>query len=277
MRENRSAPATDHTDAEPQRIAVLTFDEPEFEPSYAGTPNEGWSVFAWLFFTGRCRFSQISLRMLRPRIGRGLAGLAMAVLHAVRSRFARAETVFEFLRREDVPATFFGVMRLLDRSRAHDSYFRLFRRILSEGHELGLHGYRHGPLTELDLLRSQTLARRRLGVSLTTYSSPFGEDRVETLRLLERYGFVGMRVWDRSLLIPDSPVKRFAYDHSLAKVAASSAPVVVVNLHSLDCYPWGFRKVKRTVRTLKARGYTFMTFRALCESADFAPRLRSVS
>lgn len=269
--------ARDPQGASGDRIAVVTFDEPELETSYAGTPNEGWSIFAWLFFTGRCGFSQLDPRMLQPRVGRGVAGLAMASFYAARSRFAACETIFEFLRRENVPATFFGVFSLLDEGPARERRAPLFRRILDEGHELGLHGYRHGPLTELDLVRSQSLARRHLGVSLATYSSPFGDDREETLRLLERYGFVGMRVWDRRLLDLDSPVKRFAYDYSLATVRRTEAPVVVLNLHSLDCYPWGFGKVKRTIRSLKARGYRFRTFRALCESGIAAPKLRSAS
>ncbi|HSV03172.1 MAG TPA: polysaccharide deacetylase family protein [Phenylobacterium sp.] len=259
------------------RIAVLTFDEPEFELSYAGTPNEGWSLFSWLFFTGRGSLSQLDVRMLRRRPARGLAGLAIGALQAARSSVAPVETIFDFLRRENLPATFFGIFGLLDDGSARDLYLPLFRRILAEGHELGLHGYRHRPLDELDLLRSQSLARRHLGVTLATYSSPFGDDRLQTLRLLERYGFVGMRVWDRSLLAIESPVKRVAYDYSLGAVTAAATPIVVVNLHSLDCYPWGFARVKRTVRALKAQGYRFTTFRALCEGDGALPRLRSAS
>ena len=41
------------------RLAVITFDEPEFAPSYVGTVNEGKAIFAWLFFTGRCDFQML--------------------------------------------------------------------------------------------------------------------------------------------------------------------------------------------------------------------------
>lgn len=259
------------------KVAVITFDEPEFELSYAGTPNEGWSIFAWLFFTGRCSIGQLDLRMLRPRPLRGAAGLAIGALQAARSAFAPADTVFDFLRREQLPATFFGVFGLLDDPASLDQHLPIFERILAEGHELGLHGYRHRPLSELDLARSLSLASRRLGATLTTYSSPFGDDRLETLRLLERYGFTGMRVWDRGLLDVDSSVQRFAYDYALDVVREATAPIVIVNLHSLDFYPWGFAKVRRTIRSLKARGYRFSTFKALCEEAAAAPRLRSAS
>jgi hypothetical protein len=46
---------------------------------------------------------------------------------------------------------------------------------------------------------------------------------------------------------------------------AGDEPVVVINLHSGDCYPWGLRRVKRTLRRLKERGYRFTTFGSLCE------------
>lgn len=251
------------------RIAVVTFDEPEFEPSYVGTSAEGASIFAWLFFTGHCRLSSTTLRLLRANPIKGLARLTAALYYSLRSLISPSETIFEFLRREEIPATFFGIFGLLDEPDSHHLYLPLFRRILSEGHELGLHGYRHGPLTAEDLQRSLALAVDRLDAALTTYSSPFGDDRVETLRLLEAHGFSGMRVWNRTFLDRDSPIRRFAYDHSLSDLASCDETLVVLNLHSGDFYPWGFSKVRGAIRTLRRRGYRFTTFGALCGSAEF--------
>lgn len=254
-------------------LAVLTFDEPEFEPSYAGTANEGKSVFAWLFFTGRCRLSHVSLKVLRSDgLLRGAAYLMAAVYFSARSLFWRSETVFDLLARLRAPATFFGVFSLIDAPGSRETYLPIFRAILEHGHELGLHGYRHGPLSEGDLERSRALAREQLGVALNTYSSPFGDDRLETLKLIEREGFLGMRVWDADLLAYDSSVRRFPYDYQLERAAESQSPVVVLNLHSGDCYPWGFRRVKRALTRLKKRGYRFITFAELCATtpADIA-------
>jgi hypothetical protein len=247
------------------RLAVLTFDEPEFEPSYAGTRNEGTSIFAWLFFTGRCRFADLDPRIVRSRGPvAGLALLALGFLYALRSRIAPCRTVFDVLRREGVKATFFGVFNLLDDPERRDRYLPVFREIVDQGHELGLHGYSHAPLTETDLERALALAREHLGASLATYSSPFGEDRREALTLLEAHGFIGMRVWDRALLEVTSPVRRLPYDYRLEKVMRSEDPIVVVNLHSGDCYPRGFRRLRRAISTLKRRGYRFAMFRDAC-------------
>ncbi|HEY3694293.1 polysaccharide deacetylase family protein [Phenylobacterium sp.] len=250
------------------RIAVVSFDEPEFEPSYGGTDAEGASIFAWLFFTGRCRLSPTALRLLNHNIFKGSLRLGAALYYSALSLVAPKENIFEFLRREEVPATFFAIFELLDDPDSCDLYLPLFRRILADGHELALHGYRHGPLTEDDLRKSLALALERLGATLTTYSSPFGDDRVETLRLLEAHRFLGMRVWDRSFLNRDSPVQRIAYDYSLSGLTSRDDPVVVLNLHSRDFYPWGFSKVKRAIRSLRRRGYRFTTFRTLCKSLE---------
>lgn len=247
------------------RLAIVTFDEPEFEPSYAGTRNEGASIFAWLFFTGRCRFSDLDPRILRSRGPvAGLALLASGFLYALRSRFARCRTVFDVLRREDVKATFFGVFDLLDDPARRNRYLPIFKEILAHGHELGLHGYRHAPLTEPDLERALALAREHLGVDLATYSSPFGDDRCGTLALLEAHGFIGMRVWDRALLDVASPVRRLPYEYRLAKAVRSDEPIVVVNLHSGDCYPRGLGRLGKAISTLKLRGHRFATFREAC-------------
>jgi peptidoglycan/xylan/chitin deacetylase (PgdA/CDA1 family) len=248
-----------------QRVAVLTFDEPEFEPSYVGTVNEGKSVFAWVFFTGRCKFSQIDFRIFEHRsVIKGLIYLVAAFYYSTRSLFFRSQTVFDNLRRNDVRATFYGIFELLDDPVDRQQYLSIYRNILSHGHELGLHGYRHLPLTEDDLMRSRALAREHLGAELTTYSSPIGDDRVETLALLEKHGFLGMRVWDRSFLDMTSPVRRYAYDYTLDTILSSEAPVVVINLHSTDYYPWGVRRVTRAITALRKKGYEFTTFRELC-------------
>jgi hypothetical protein len=254
------------SDGQAARVAVITFDEPEFEPSFAGTANAGKEPFSWLFFTGRCRFSHIRRNLLRRgNRMRGAAYLAAAVVYSLRSLLFRSETVFEALARQGVRATFFGVFALIDDPRSRSTYLPAFRAILDAGHELALHGYRHGPLSEADLERSLQLAREHLGAELTTYSSPFGDDRIETLRLLERAGFAGMRVWDRALLQGDSPVRRFAYGYRLNGMDVSGDEPVVLNLHSGDCYPWGLGRVKRTIARLRRRGYRFMTFAELCE------------
>jgi hypothetical protein len=247
------------------RVAVLTFDEPEFEPSYVGTVNEGKSIFAWLFFTGRCRFSQIDFRIFEHRsVIKGLIYLAAGLYYAARSLVFRSQTIFDSLERDGLHATFYGIFELLDDPADRQQYLSIYREILSRGHELGLHGYRHLPLTEEDLEKSLALAREHLGAELVTYSSPIGDDRVETLALLEKHGFLGMRVWDRSFLDMTSPVRRYAYDYTLDTVLSSDAPVVVINLHSTDYYPWGSRRVRKAISTLRKKGYEFTTFRELC-------------
>lgn len=250
-----------------RRVAVITFDEPEFEPSFVNTQNEGKSIFAWLFFTGRCRFSHLSLRPLRRgNLVRGSAYLCAGVVFALRSLVFRSETGFEALSRVGARATFFGIFSLIADAASRQTYLPVFRAILAEGHDLGLHGYHHGPLSQADLDLCQALAREHLGLELTTYSSPFGDDRLETLQLLERAGFIGMRIWDAAFLEYESPVRRFTYGFRLEQALASGAPVLVLNLHSGDCYPWGFRRVKRIIAALKRRGYQFMTFEELCRT-----------
>lgn len=257
----QSSPAP--TEPAPARIAALTFDEPEFEPSYLGTANAGKSPFAWVFFTGRCKFSDVRIGVLRHGL-RGAVYLAAAVVLAARSLISRSETIFDALDREGVRATFFGVFSLIDADADSAKYLPVFRAILARGHELGLHGYRHAPLSPADLDRSLALARERLGAELSTYSSPFGDDRPETADLLERRGFKGMRVWDANMPAGDREMRLVPYDHDLDRITRSRAPVVVINLHSGDCYPWGLRRVKRAIAQLKQEGYCFMTFGELC-------------
>lgn len=247
------------------KIAVITFDEPELEPSYVNTRNIGKGIFGKIFFTGKCSFNDINTGVYQKRsFFKGSVFLLMQLYFAIKSLFAKSETIFEFLEKNEVKGTFFGVFNLIDKDvqPEHETYLSIFKKITAEGHELGLHGYGHCPLNEQQLQKSVSLAGDLLGVELMTYSSPWGDDREETEALLKKYGFKGFRVWTMKPDTQSIPVK-VSYVNSVN--GSINDEVVVLNIHAPDMYPFGKSKIQQYISVLKAKGYTFMPFINCCE------------
>jgi peptidoglycan/xylan/chitin deacetylase (PgdA/CDA1 family) len=98
--------------------------------------------------------------------------------------------ILDALKRHAVKATFFVVGQNVER------YPDRIRRILDEGHEIGVHGYTHTPpqrLTpaeeEAELVKALDLLRG-VGADVTGYRSPSWDVSPVTLDLLDKHGFL---------------------------------------------------------------------------------------
>ena len=98
--------------------------------------------------------------------------------------------ILDVLKRHNVKATFFVVGQNVER------YPDRVRRILDEGHEVGVHGYTHTPPQRLspdeeeaELVKALGLLRG-LGANVTGYRSPSWDVSPVTLDLLDKHGFV---------------------------------------------------------------------------------------
>lgn len=97
--------------------------------------------------------------------------------------------ILDALKRHDVRATFFVVGQNVER------YPDRVRRIIDEGHEVGVHGYTHTPpqrhtpaAEEAELAKALELLTG-LGARVTGYRSPSWDVSPVTLDLLDKYGF----------------------------------------------------------------------------------------
>lgn len=247
-----------------KKYAVLTFDEPEFEPSYINTPNEGKGGFCRLFFTGKYRLSDVSCKVYRHRsFLKASVYILFQIYYSLKSKVFNTETIFDFLGKYNIKGTFFGVFELIDDDKHQDEYLDVFKKIVHEGHELGLHGYKHRPLTLNDLNHSIQLAKNKLGLDLRTYSSPWGDDQQLTVKLLQEYKFKGFRVWSMKEDMENDLVQ-LKYRNDL-NGCTMNEDYIILNIHGPDMYPLGKSKIIKNIRKLLDNDYEFITFEKLCE------------
>lgn len=110
--------------------------------------------------------------------------------------------LLELLAHLGVPATFFVPGWVAEH------HPRMVRRIVADGHELGVHGYLHERLPSLSAARERTILRRSVeildrlgGVRPVGYRAPWFEINPRTPALLVREGFL----YDSSLMGDDVP------------------------------------------------------------------------
>ncbi|MFL1705675.1 polysaccharide deacetylase family protein [Campylobacter sp. MOP7] len=244
------------------KIAILTFDEPEFEPSYINTRNFGKGMFGEVFFTGKVKMSKIHTGVFKNRpFYKGLFFLFAQMYFKLKSKFFYSETIFDFLNKNNIKGTFFGVFNLIDKNieKEYLFYINIFKKIIENGHELGLHGYRHGVLTNSECQHSIKLARELLNTELQTYSSPWGADQKSTRKILCDNGFIGFRVWK----FDDEISKNFIQARYVNNIDLHDElpELVVLNVHGPDFYPVGRKKIQSYIDILKSQNYVFMTFK----------------
>jgi peptidoglycan/xylan/chitin deacetylase (PgdA/CDA1 family) len=136
--------------------------------------------------------------------------------------------VLDVLRDRDVRSTF---LMVADRVRQHPG---LARRVISEGHEVGLHGDRHVELRGGESVRSQYVALRRgrrdvealLEARVRWFRAPFGKQEPETVLACH---LAGMRplMWSTSAhdWQPDT------LEEQLAHVSSGLEAGAIVLLH----------------------------------------------
>jgi peptidoglycan-N-acetylglucosamine deacetylase len=141
--------------------------------------------------------------------------------------------VLDALAASDATATFYLVGEQVRRWPA------LAARIVREGHEVAVHGYRHRPLLvvptvilDRELERAIGLINDATGVSVTSYRPPYGVFSSGALRVARRHGLTPLlwsrwgRDWERRATVVDV-VRRATRD-----IAASD----VILLHDADHY-----------------------------------------
>jgi peptidoglycan-N-acetylglucosamine deacetylase len=165
--------------------------------------------------------------------------------------------VLEVLGRAGAPATFFLVGEQVERDP------ELAREIVSAGHEIGLHCYRHRNLLRLspmqvreDIARARVAIEDATGRQVRMYRPPYGVLNAAALALARRYGWRTLlwshwaRDWE-----PDATPESI-----LGLVTANVGEGAVLLLHDADDYsaPGSWRRtadaLPRILDTLAARG-----------------------
>lgn len=250
------------------KYAVITFDEPEFEPSYVNSNNRGMELFSILFFFGKCRFSNINLKIFKNKNKRkNIVYFIFQIIFCIKCQFKKIENVFDFLDKNSIKATFFGIFELLEkRYESRPFYKKAFEQIYKNGHELGLHGYRHSSLTKEHISRSIFLSKTILNIDLKSYSSPWGLDLPETEELLYNFGFIGWRTFcEIKNNKPCKEIIKIPYVTTLKGTKNLKAKEkIVLNYHSYNFYPFTKKRIQKEILQLKNEGFIFVTFKELC-------------
>ncbi|MCS7190343.1 MAG: polysaccharide deacetylase family protein, partial [Fimbriimonadales bacterium] len=170
----------------------------------------------------------------------------------------------EILRRERVRATFFVIGTKLKQ------YPALARRIVAEGHALGCHSYDHQRqthLTEAQVWRQirdcQVLARRA-GVQLVAYRPPYLAQNETVRRAVQRWRMP--LVMATVLGEPMHPPPTTAWVYRYARRAHNGS---ILLLH--DTYPHTVDALPELIRTLRRRGFEFVTIPEMVERLRCKP------
>lgn len=256
---------------------LVTFDAPELETNTETSYTYWRSIFSLLAFTGKVKWHREVFKMIKAKPSLLSVGIfAYYLVLIVFTRAKRVQTIFDILEKNDVKATFFGIVAGLDpqRNNLNELYYNpgIFTEIIKHGHELGLHGYFHKELTEEDMVRSIEICRQVLGITPKTYSTPWGRDGDKTFELLHRYGFLGWRVWKYDNDFTQRPYKvRYCtnIDERLLDELSSNNGVVAWNIH-LTIYqtPIGVRRFKKRLKKIKERGIWTPTFSEFCKRIE---------
>lgn len=129
--------------------------------------------------------------------------------------------ILDLLERVGVKATFFVPAWVVEHWPA------LCREILSSGHEIGHHGYKHERYADLDvaaqeevLERSQAIFEEQLGMRAVGFRTPTGDWQRETPRILAEHGFT----YSSSFRDDDRPYRR-VIDGRVSGLVEIPAPV----------------------------------------------------
>jgi peptidoglycan/xylan/chitin deacetylase (PgdA/CDA1 family) len=172
--------------------------------------------------------------------------------------------VLEMLAKHNIPATFFLVGRYVEQ------YPNLVRQIHQNGHQLGIHCFRHlpFPLENLAALRTQ-LDRTRNAIAETCGIAP------ETIRVLRPpYGAFTPKIlsqltaWGYHLVLWNNipPHWMQPLNWTVNQVLEQTIPGSVIVLH--DGHGHGTKVAQildNIVPALKAQGYAFVTINQMCE------------
>jgi glycosyltransferase involved in cell wall biosynthesis/peptidoglycan/xylan/chitin deacetylase (PgdA/CDA1 family) len=162
--------------------------------------------------------------------------------------------LLDFLRHENVPATFFLV------GQEAEKYPELVRRMAAEGHAIGSHSYSHPKRTELsrpqlveEVSRGKAVVDRILGSPTSLYRPPNGKVTARDLWWMWRHGL--------SVVLWNIDPRDFASTTSNQVRAWFADRVLqagdVVLFH--DTHPHALGVLPELVRTVRERGLTFTT------------------
>jgi peptidoglycan-N-acetylglucosamine deacetylase len=135
-------------------------------------------------------------------------------------------TILDVLRDHDARATF---NVLGERIAGREGYLR---RAVSEGHEIGVHGWRHGDHRDHPLARARDVARtaaaiaRVTGIEPRLFRPPFGFTNRRLQLAVARYRLRTL-LWDVDPRDYEQPVAQIIYD----RVVAAIRPGSIVLLH----------------------------------------------
>lgn len=160
--------------------------------------------------------------------------------------------LLDILAAHEVPATFYTVGRQVEKRPD------VIRRMKAAGHQIGNHTYDHPQLTTVsaDEVRSQ-IARtdallRAQGVTPSTVRPPYGSYNTTVLQVLGSlgHGAVNWNVDPQDWQLRHTPTV-------VQRVTSAASPGAILLLH--DVHPTSVDAVPEIIRTLKARGYHFVT------------------
>lgn len=173
--------------------------------------------------------------------------------------------LLDALKQAHARATFFV---LADKARAHPD---IIRRMVSEGHDVEVHGYTHAmvPLllprqTVRQFEDSRLLLRREFGIEPLYYRPTWGLCNLWTLCRLR-----GMRLVTWSIMVGDW--RKVAVHTLLARIIKSLHPGAIIVLHDSDATPGAeagapesvIQVIGPLVSELQDRGYTVGTLHSL--------------
>ena len=174
---------------------------------------------------------------------------------------AATPLLLDLLKEQSVPASFFCVG---GRASAHPA---ILRRMAAEGHTVGNHTYRHawwtnflfGRLLRDEIGRAQEVLREILGHAPVHYRSPMGLTSPHLPGVLRRLGLL-LVGWDVR-----RPFDRRADPRDVvARVVERARDGSIILLHDGGARADALlRAVDEIVRTLRSRGYTFVSLAEL--------------
>jgi len=142
-----------------------------------------------------------------------------------------------------------------------EKFPELALRIVREGHEIGNHSYGHPDMAKITyqemletVLRGEQAIEKATGVDpKPLFRQPFGSFNKEILRAVGEAGYPYSVYWDVDPIDWERPAAQTIVDRILAK--AGNGSIVLLHLDGSQTA----RATGRSIGTLKARGFTFVT------------------
>ncbi|MEW6242806.1 MAG: polysaccharide deacetylase family protein [Bacillota bacterium] len=175
----------------------------------------------------------------------------------------RTPDILEVLKRHGVKCTFFLVNTWVNR------YPDLARRLVAEGHELGLHSARHPDYTKItrdqarkDLIDNKTLVKETTGVECNLFRAPYGAYDNKTIEVAEELGCLTIQ-WSIDSLDWKGPTAGQMTDRVVNRMHNGA----IVLFHNNGTYTP--EALDMILEWLKKRGYRMVTVSELLIKGDY--------